>query len=100
MKENGKGNEQMDIASNVKQNTDKHGCHKAIYSLLGNGEKMICLADDLSLEKGEFQSVSDMREYLYETLSRQKEKDGFYGLYILDSVYQPIELVWKFYFLS
>ena len=61
---------------------------------------MICLADDLSLEKGEFQSISDMREYLYETLSRQKEKDGFYGLYILDSVYQPIELVWKFYFLS
>lgn len=90
----------MDIVSNVKQNTDKYGCHKAIYSLSENGEKMICLADDLSAEKGEPLNVSDMREYLYETLLRQKEKDGFYGLYILDSSYHPIELVWKFRFLS
>ena len=81
-----------------KQSVGEWKGHKAICFLSGNKKEMICYADDLSLKMGVTADISGMRDYMHTILLEQKEKEGFYGLYLLDSDYHPVELVWKFYF--
>ena len=82
------------------QSVEEWNGHKAIYFLSGNKKEMICYADDLTLKKEGTLDISGIRDYRHTILSEQKGKEGFYGLYLLDSDYHPVGLAWKFRFVS